>query len=138
MKPKIEITKDGSSTLRHPKYQAHYHSIFGAIEESNFVYINTGLLYFLSSEIGQNIKQSCSILEVGFGTGLNAFNTLLKTEALPVNIDYLGVETDPVPIDVIKNLNYPKQLLALDKATIFNQMHTTSWQQKHQLTNHFT
>ncbi|WGD33899.1 tRNA (5-methylaminomethyl-2-thiouridine)(34)-methyltransferase MnmD [Olleya sp. YS] len=138
MKPKIEITKDGSSTLLHPRYKTHYHSVFGAIEESDFVYINTGLLYVLSSQIGQEIKQSCSVLEVGFGSGLNAFNTLLKTENLPVNIDYLGVETEPVPLSIIKKLNYPEQLLAKHKAKIFNQIHEVSWQEKHQLTKQFS
>ncbi|RAJ13223.1 tRNA (5-methylaminomethyl-2-thiouridine)(34)-methyltransferase MnmD [Olleya aquimaris] len=138
MKLKIEITKDGSTTLLHPKYQTHYHSVFGAIEESDFVYINTGLLYVLSSEIRQEIKQSCSVLEVGFGTGLNAFNTLLKTESLPINIDYLGVETNPVPLNIIKKLNYPEQLLANHKTDIFNKIHDVSWQEKHQLTKQFS
>ncbi|WP_397362162.1 tRNA (5-methylaminomethyl-2-thiouridine)(34)-methyltransferase MnmD [Olleya sp. R77988] len=138
MKPTIEITKDGSSTLVHPKYQAHYHSIYGAIEESNHVYINAGLLYFLSSEKRQDILQSCSILELGFGSGLNAFNTLLKTEALPVNINYLGIETDPVPIDVIKKLNYPELLQANEKQELFDNMHTVSWEDVHQITSSFS
>ncbi|MBL7560911.1 tRNA (5-methylaminomethyl-2-thiouridine)(34)-methyltransferase MnmD [Olleya sp. YSTF-M6] len=137
MKPKIEITKDGSSTLVHHKYNAHYHSTFGAIEESDFVYINTGLLYFLSTESGQNLKQSCSVLELGFGTGLNAFNTLLKTEDLPLNIHYLGIETDPVPMDIISQLNYPEQLLASHKTEVFKTMHQTIWEQPNQITKQF-
>lgn len=138
MKPKIEITKDGSSTLLHPKYQAHYHSIFGAIEESNHVYINAGLLYFLSSEGKQEVKQSCSVLEVGFGSGLNAFNTFLKAESLPTNINYVGVESYPVSIETIEKLNYVAQFNATDKASFFKQMHSVSWGKTHKITDKFS
>ncbi len=138
MKPKIEITKDGSSTLIHPKYNAHYHSTAGAIEESDFVYLKSGLFYFLSSEKRQDLKQSCSILEVGFGSGLNAFNTLIKTEALALNIEYLGIETYPVTLDVIKQLNYPEQLSAQDQQAIYNTMHEVSWEKNHQITKQFS
>lgn len=137
MKPTIELTKDGSSTLVHPKYQSHYHSVFGAVEESDFIYINSGLLYFLSKKIA-NTSKSCSILELGFGSGLNAFNTLIKTEDLPVSIDYLGVETYPVGLSVIDKLNYPKALLVEDKTALFRKLHETSWGQKHQITPCFS
>ncbi|SFJ24095.1 tRNA (5-methylaminomethyl-2-thiouridine)(34)-methyltransferase MnmD [Olleya namhaensis] len=138
MKPQIELTKDGSSTLLHPKYNALYHSTYGAIEESNFVYINAGLFSVLSSEKEQDLKQSCSILEVGFGSGLNAFNTFLKTEALPVNINYVGIETFPVGLDIVAQLNYPDLFLKKDKQSVFNQMHDVSWEEQHQLTDQFS
>ena len=138
MKPKIEITKDGSSTLIHPKYLAHYHSVFGAIEESNHVYINAGLLYFFSLIEGQNLKKSCSVLEVGFGSGLNAFNTFLKTKETPTAINYVGIETYPIPIETIEKLNYVEQFNAQKDASVFKQMHTLSWEEKHQITNNFS
>jgi len=138
VKPKIEITEDGSSTLLHPKFKAHYHSVFGAIEESNHVYINAGLLYFLSSEEKQEVKQSCSVLEVGFGSGLNAFNTLLKTEAMPTTIDYVGIEAYPVALETIENLNYIQQFKAEAQAETFKKMHTVSWETKHQITKDFS
>jgi len=138
VKPQIELTKDGSSTLLHPKYNALYHSTYGAIEESNFVYINAGLFAVLSSETEQDVKQPCSILEVGFGSGLNAFNTFLKTEALPVDINYVGIETFPVGLDIVEKLNYPELFLKKDKQDIFNTMHEVSWEEAHQISNQFT
>ncbi len=138
MKPKIETTEDGSSTLLHPKYQAHYHSIFGAIEESNHVYINAGLLYVLSSLEKQDVKQSCSVLELGFGSGLNAFNTFLKTENLPITINYVGIENYPVSIETIKKLNYVTQFNVAEKALVFKQMHHLPWEVQHQISDKFT
>ncbi|QXP59731.1 tRNA (5-methylaminomethyl-2-thiouridine)(34)-methyltransferase MnmD [Olleya sp. HaHaR_3_96] len=138
MEPQIELTKDGSSTLLHPKYNALYHSTYGAIEESNFVYINAGLFSVLSSETEQDVEQSCSILEVGFGSGLNAFNTFLKTEALPVNINYVGIETFPVGLDIVEKLNYPELFSKTDKQSVFKTMHEVSWETKHHLSSQFT
>ncbi|TVZ49810.1 tRNA (5-methylaminomethyl-2-thiouridine)(34)-methyltransferase MnmD [Olleya sp. Hel_I_94] len=138
MKPIIEITKDGSSTLLHPKYKAHYHSTSGAIEESDFVYLKSGLFYFLSSLKSQEETQSCSILELGFGSGLNAFNTLVKSETLPLTINYVGVETFPVTMDIINQLNFPEELLVPEQQNIFNTMHEVSWDIPHKITPRFT
>jgi len=102
--PKIEVTKDGSNTLLHPKFNTHYHSIFGAIEESNHVFIDAGLKFKKTNL--QN--DTCRILEVGFGSGLNAFNTLISSEELALNIDYVGVEQYPISTETVSQLNFPK------------------------------
>jgi len=69
LKKEIILTKDGSTSIFLPELNETYHSKFGAIQEANHVFIKNGLSLL-------NDK-SVSILEIGFGTGLNAFITFL-------------------------------------------------------------
>ena len=64
---KIINTSDGSHSIYNDVIHETYHSVHGSINESNHVYINSGLKYFL----GQEKKKKVSVLEIGFGTGLN-------------------------------------------------------------------
>jgi tRNA U34 5-methylaminomethyl-2-thiouridine-forming methyltransferase MnmC len=127
---KIITTADGSKTIHLEDWNEHYHSIHGAINEACHVFINAGLHFV-------NLKE-LSILEIGFGTGLNAFITLLEAEKLNLNIDYVGVEAFPITSDEMTLLNYPEQLSAADKTTIFNTLHTVSWEDSHTITSNFT
>ena len=68
MKREIIITNDGSTTIRIPEWDENYHSTHGAIQEAKHVFIKNGL------EVFQN-QAEISILEIGFGTGLNALFT---------------------------------------------------------------
>ena len=86
--PKIELTKDGSNTLVHTKYNAHYHSTAGAIIESDFVYIKSGLDFFIES----TQEKSVSVLEIGFGSGLNAINTYRYAIEHEVFVEYIGID----------------------------------------------
>ena len=70
MNREIIITEDGSTTLYIPELNEHYHSIHGAIQESTHIFIKAGIEYYGQKDI--------RILEAGFGTGLNAFLTLLE------------------------------------------------------------
>ena len=65
----IRQTKDGSNTLFVPDLNEHYHSVHGALQESQHVFIKQGLEHVLEQ------KKDIKILEVGFGTGLNAILT---------------------------------------------------------------
>ena len=99
MKREIIITADGSSTIHIPEWDEQYHSKHGAIQEAYHVFIKHGLHHFISFEgVSESYKtvSEVSILEIGFGTGLNTFITLLETEKLKSNIDYTGVEGYPV------------------------------------------
>ena len=87
MKREIIITEDGSSTIHLPEWDEHYHSIHGAIQEAKHVFIKSGLSLFSDREV--------SILEIGFGTGLNSFITFLEASKLNLTIDYVGVEAYP-------------------------------------------
>lgn len=133
MKREIRTTDDGSVTLHIPEWNEQYHSKHGALVEAQYVFIDQGLHYFWEHE---KLSASLAILEIGFGTGLNAFLTLLEAEKYQKKIDYTGVEGFPVTEDEVKQLNYP-QLLSTD-ATLFQKMHTLSWETSNKVTSFFT
>ena len=91
--PALVTTKDGSSTLHSPQYNAHYHSIHGAYTESMHIFINHGLKDYLSAN-QEPINSSIKILEMGLGSGLNALLTAASKNHQP--IDYLGIEAHPI------------------------------------------
>lgn len=133
LNPKIEVTKDGSNTLIHPKFNAHYHSVFGAIQESNHVFIEAGLKF----QLPNLIDNSCRILEVGFGSGLNAFNALISSENLSLNIDYVGVEQYPISLETVSQLNFPKAFKREDLQSTFNKMHNIKWEKQIKISENF-
>lgn len=133
MKRKIIITEDGSTTIHIPEWNEQYHSTHGAIQEAQHVYIKNGLHYFIEKDNVENV----SILEIGFGTGLNAFITLLEAEKLKLKINYKGVEAFPVLTQELKQLNYVTQLNASTKENIFNKLHEVTWETSQEITNYF-
>lgn len=114
----IEITEDGSHTLYLPELDEHYHSTHGAIRESLHVYLEAGLHHCHKEEI--------NLLEIGFGTGLNAFLTLLDTEKSGKIVRYTSLEQYPVSIADAEQFNYSK-LLDPSKEEIFMQLHSSLW-----------
>ena len=130
MKREIIITSDGSTTIQIPEWNEQYHSVHGAIQESYHVFIKQGLESISKKEI--------SILEIGFGTGLNGFITFLEAIKNNLKIDYIGVEGYPVIANEIEKLNYVSELKALDFKEIFTSFHTTSWEENHQITSNFS
>ncbi|UOX32921.1 tRNA (5-methylaminomethyl-2-thiouridine)(34)-methyltransferase MnmD [Flavobacterium sediminilitoris] len=129
MKREIIITKDGSTTIHLPDWNETYHSKFGAIQEAEHVFIKNGLDLFKESNI--------SILEIGFGTGLNAFITLLEAEKRKQIINYVGVEAYPVLNEEIKSLNYSKELKVEEKQELFIKLHETEWEKENLITKNF-
>lgn len=130
MERKIIITEDGSSTIHLPKWDEHYHSIHGAIQEAKHVFIKSGLSLFSDSEI--------SILEIGFGTGLNSFITFLEASKLKLTIDYVGVEAYPITSEEIKKLNYVSELEATKFSKVFTEMHQQEWETKNKISTSFS
>ena len=92
----VEITSDGSRTLYVPALDEHYHSVKGAVTESAHVFIRMGLEHHPSA--------SLKVLEVGFGTGLNAFLTCLSAERLQKRVHYTAIELYPLPFAVAEAL----------------------------------
>ncbi|MCK5400778.1 MAG: tRNA (5-methylaminomethyl-2-thiouridine)(34)-methyltransferase MnmD [Flavobacteriaceae bacterium] len=137
MKRKIITTADGSKTIHIEAWDEQYHSKHGAIQEANHVFIKHGLHYLCHSEQSEESLTNISILEIGFGTGLNAFITCLEAEKLNLNISYVGVEAYPVSSEEILALNYD-ELLSKENDTVFKKMHNASWEEKHRLTRSFT
>lgn len=119
MERKVIITSDGSSTIHLPDWNEQYHSKHGAIQEAMHVFIKSGLSLFSNSKI--------SILEIGFGTGLNSFITFLEAKKLQLNIKYVGVEAYPVSMQEIEKLNYVEELKALNFEAVFKDMHEQDW-----------
>ncbi len=129
MKREIIITDDGSTTIRIPDWDENYHSTHGAIQEAKHVFIKNGLDLYQKQE-------SISILEIGFGTGLNAFITFLET-VNKEKVNYVGVEAYPVSTEEIAQMNYVSELQATQYQAIFDKMHSCDWEGQQNITNNF-
>lgn len=129
MKREIITTGDGSKTIQLTDWEEQYHSVHGAIQEAYHVFIKHGLDLFQNSPI--------HILEVGFGTGLNAFITLLEAQKRKLHINYCGVEGFPVLWEEAKQLDYPLKLEVLDYKPIFELMHTSGWEKEIEIASKF-
>ncbi|WP_299128984.1 tRNA (5-methylaminomethyl-2-thiouridine)(34)-methyltransferase MnmD [uncultured Winogradskyella sp.] len=146
MKRKIITTSDGSKSIQIEDWNEQYHSKHGAIQEAKHVFIKHGLLYFCAefSSVShvkchsEPCKEShpINILEIGFGTGLNAFLTLIEAEKLKQNINYVGVEAYPVDANEIDQLNYVNLISETHKPE-FEKMHGVSWEFQHQIHSGF-
>lgn len=120
MQREIQVTEDGSHTLRVVELDECYHSTHGAIQESKHIFIKEGLWRFLSADgrLGEpdveQRKPCVNVLEIGFGTGLNAFLTLLEAEQNKILIQYTSLELYPLIEEEALLLNYPEVLQAAD------------------------
>ena len=139
MKREIFITSDGSTSIHLPDWNEQYHSKHGAIQEAYHVFIKAGFEKFLDtiSQKKESIQTNLSILEIGFGTGLNAFITFIEADKKNIKIDYVGVEAYPVAANEVEKLNYVAELKAENNQLVFNEMHTTSWDEKHTISDDF-
>jgi tRNA U34 5-methylaminomethyl-2-thiouridine-forming methyltransferase MnmC len=133
MKRSIITTSDGSKTIQIEDWDEQYHSIHGAIQESQHVFIKTGLHHFLKLYQPNHL----SILEIGFGTGLNAFLTALEAQTHKLKIQYEGVEAYPVLEEELLQLNYAP-LIAADQHHLFEALHQISWGELQPLTSYFS
>lgn len=109
MKLSVEKTQDGWATLYLPEQDEHYHSMFGAFEEARWIYIERG---FGAMHAIRPAGESLRILEMGFGTGLNAILTVRAAEAAGRIVRYTGVEAYPLPDGTIEALGYAPRLAA--------------------------
>lgn len=117
--PEILPTNDGSHTLVSATVKGElYHSTHGAIQEAQHIFINGGLRYAA--------KPQLHVLELGFGTGLNALLTWLEAERMGIQVYYETVELYPIPTLLASQLNY-STLLGVDKERYFVPLHTCEW-----------
>lgn len=129
----ILLTEDGSHTLVHPELDETYHSVHGAIQESKHVFIQAGF----TKAIG--LHQTISLLEVGFGTGLNALLTLNEVNDMNIAAHYTGLEPYPVSEKLVAELNYPQRIgNAQVLKNGFMLMHQIGTGVQHQLSPTFT
>jgi len=129
MKSELILTEDGSNSLYVPEIDECYHSSHGAIQESRHIFIEAGLKQCRKSEI--------NVLEVGFGTGLNAFLTMIEAERSSKRIQYVSLEKYPVETEKALRLNYPEEL-SPGKRSCFEIMHLSAWNKKVQVTPFFS
>ena len=116
-------TADGSHTLHIPEWDEQYHSKHGAIAEALHVFIKEGLQHRMALHQASEI----CIMEIGFGTGLNAFLTYLESEKQDTIIRYTGIEAYPLGIPEIEKLNYSTLLKASEEK--FREIHKVPWEQ---------
>ncbi|WP_080237292.1 tRNA (5-methylaminomethyl-2-thiouridine)(34)-methyltransferase MnmD [Spirosoma rigui] len=121
MKSTVRVvpTADGSSTVFNETLGKPYHSIHGAIQESQRVYIEVGLLAALEKFPDQTLQ----VFEMGFGTGLNALLTNAEAERHQRRINYVAIDAYPLPLLEAEQLNYD-QLLG---TTILPVLHQSPW-----------
>lgn len=130
MKRAIIRTSDGSTTIHLSDWDEHYHSKHGAIQEAKHVFIKNGLSLFAGKPI--------AIMEIGFGTGLNAFITFLEAKNSNQIVDYVGIEAYPVSAEEVAAMNYISELNAESESTVFEQMHLTDWEEKNAISETFS
>lgn len=130
MERKIIKTSDGSSSVYLPEWDENYHSKHGAIQEAYHVFIKNGLDLF---EDGSRL----SILEMGYGTGLNCFISYLEAVKRKVKVDYIGLEGYPLDVDIIKNLNHLEQLHAEEAAEVYSRIISSKWGEKVEIDQSF-
>lgn len=120
----IKKTADGSNTLYVPELNEHYHSIHGAVAESEHVYIQAGLKYT------EPFFEEINLLEIGLGTGLNLYLTLQNAQK---KVNYTAIEPYPLTIDLINNMAY-----GIVDAEMQTKIHTAESNQWHKLSENFS
>jgi len=131
---KLVLSQDGSHTILSDRFGVSYHSKFGSIQETQTVFIDAGLDYIVSRGY-----RDISILEMGFGTGLNAIMTYQSIKG--ININYHTLEAYPIVEAQYSKLNYPTVLSLTEKqSNDFIKMHQSASGEKISLSDdfHFT
>lgn len=125
----LERTADGSYTLYVPELDEHYHSVKGALTESQHIFIEMGLKHSPAPEP--------RILEIGLGTGLNAFLTLLAAEEMQRKVHYTGIERYPLAEETLRQLDYPS-IVGKKHEEDYYAIHQAPWEKETILSPWFT
>ena len=129
MKREVIQTADGSKTLFIPEMNEQYHSLNGALTESEYVFLKQGYLHHPST--------SPVVFEVGFGTGLNALLTALKAEEQKRKTRFISIEKYPLSNPELENLEYDK-LISEEAAVLFDKIHTAAWNEEIEISAYFS
>ena len=121
-------TGDGSHTIYVPDLDEHYHSIHGAIQESTYIFIKNGFEVCKADPL--------NIFEVGFGTGLNALLTAIRSFPGNKEVNYTAVERYPLDKKIINSLNY-NDYTGENAGNIFHLIHSASWNIKVNICKNF-
>jgi tRNA U34 5-methylaminomethyl-2-thiouridine-forming methyltransferase MnmC len=119
----VRITADGSTTLYRKDLDETYHSTHGALQEARHVFIEHGLAQLPAGD-------EIHILEIGFGTGLNALLTQLYAKHHELSIHYHGLEAFPLPEEIIGQVNYVNTIDDALAKTYFSETHVAPWDEE--------
>ena len=141
MKSEIRLTEDGSHTLYVKEIDESYHSSHGAVQESSQIFITNGLKAFVAAYrqvIGDDSRKETvvKVLEIGFGTGLNAYLTLLEATRMKIPVHYTSLELYPLVLEEAFLLNYP-EILCADRE-LFEAIHLISWDEMQPVSTYFS
>jgi tRNA U34 5-methylaminomethyl-2-thiouridine-forming methyltransferase MnmC len=120
---KIQVCDDGSKTIYLPKMNEYYHSRSGAISQSKYVYVKNGLDFIVPKK--SEIKE-INLLEIGFGTGLNAISTLDYSIKNNININYFTLEPFPLDENILRSLEQEK-LFDKDLQYLISKIYEAKW-----------
>jgi tRNA U34 5-methylaminomethyl-2-thiouridine-forming methyltransferase MnmC len=123
----FQVTEDGSHTLFSEMAGQTYHSSHGAVQESRHIFISQLSIKSRQLEVSEQElidKSSLSVLEIGFGTGLNALLTAQWASESGVNVEYTTIELYPLGEEVYRELNYGR---LLGDEGLFLQLHKADW-----------
>jgi tRNA U34 5-methylaminomethyl-2-thiouridine-forming methyltransferase MnmC len=127
----VQITDDGSNTLFVPDLNEHYHSTHGALQESELVFIQNGLQHI------PECTKEINLLEVGFGTGLNALLTVLESKKQRRKINYVAIEPETPDKEILENLNYASIIGGTEAEGYYKKIHEASWDHPEFLSDYF-
>lgn len=128
MKPEIKPTADGSSTLYLPDMDEQYHSLNGALTESQHVFLKMGFHFHLKSDP--------VVFEVGFGTGLNALLTAWQAKVTCRQVYYIAIENSPLSFEVVMELDYGRFIPEKGRQ-LFSDIHSCLWNEPVQISPFF-
>ncbi|MGE5356186.1 MAG: tRNA (5-methylaminomethyl-2-thiouridine)(34)-methyltransferase MnmD [Deltaproteobacteria bacterium] len=118
---KVILTNDGSNSIFSEQFNCTYHSVHGAMQESQHIFISAGLDFYLKKSGKNTIK----VLEFGFGTGLNALLSMKYSVDKNIHIDYSTIEAFPVSEEIFSQLNFIAENDLNTFAEEFIEMHNT-------------
>lgn len=134
MNLKLVVTQDGSHSLQNLSLNESYHSLHGALTESQHVFIENGLKFFCDG----SAKRPVQILEIGFGTGLNALLAYQFAEEQNTEIEYTGIEAFPLPMEIVNALNYTKNPPLDSYQGVFSRIHDCRWGEVVRISDRFS
>jgi tRNA U34 5-methylaminomethyl-2-thiouridine-forming methyltransferase MnmC len=124
----LKLSNDGSHTVYDETINEHFHSVHGAITESQHVFIKNGFSFPDVSEL--------KILEIGFGTGLNVFLTLIEALKTGTMTVYDSIDLYPLDADILDKLNYAR-ILSPELLPAYKTICNCSWNEQNAITEGF-
>ncbi len=132
MRITLKTTADGSPTLFREDLNEPYHSMHGAVTESRHVFIRHGWEEIHTRFSDEDIR----LLEVGFGTGLNAILTAAAAQESARRVCYTALEPIPIPENLSENLLFTPSLRR-EEALWQQPIHACEWEKPIDLSPYF-